>query len=137
MEHAFRKATDRVASPFPEVEQTQIAFFFFKQKTAYEIDMRLEFRRVLFRSYGPAGIEPAEPGRIEHRVRDQKQQIIEAVPGNIERGQNQRTADYRVAHRIKSVGAPRIRSGTGAGGIEARRIIARIVRPTIHLQASI
>src|SRR6266480_5292027 len=25
-------------------------FFFFKQKTAYEIDMRLEFRRVLFRS---------------------------------------------------------------------------------------
>src|SRR6266480_2281025 len=24
--------------------------FFFKQKTAYEIDMRLEFRRVLFRS---------------------------------------------------------------------------------------
>src|SRR6266571_8291112 len=26
------------------------AFFFFKQKTAYEIDMWLEFRRVLFRS---------------------------------------------------------------------------------------
>src|SRR5438477_3315976 len=26
-------------------------FFFFKQKTAYEIDMRLEFRRVLFRSH--------------------------------------------------------------------------------------
>src|SRR6266480_6654374 len=25
-------------------------FFFFKQKTAYEIDMGLEFRRVLFRS---------------------------------------------------------------------------------------
>src|SRR5690242_21568671 len=25
-------------------------FFLFKQKTAYEIDMRLEFRRVLFRS---------------------------------------------------------------------------------------
>src|SRR6266480_1249177 len=28
-------------------------FFFFKQKTAYEIDMRLEFRRVLFRSVWP------------------------------------------------------------------------------------
>src|SRR6266480_6426783 len=27
-------------------------FFFFKQKTAYEIDMGLEFRRVLFRSAG-------------------------------------------------------------------------------------
>src|SRR5690242_10672896 len=27
-----------------------VFFFFFKQKTAYEIDMRLEFRRVLFRS---------------------------------------------------------------------------------------
>src|SRR4051812_49931894 len=27
-----------------------ISFFFFKQKTAYEIDMCLEFRRVLFRS---------------------------------------------------------------------------------------
>src|SRR6266487_6709844 len=27
-------------------------FFFFKQKTAYEMDGRLEFRRVLFRSLG-------------------------------------------------------------------------------------
>src|SRR6266576_5934920 len=27
-------------------------FFFFKQKTAYEISTRLEFRRVLFRSVG-------------------------------------------------------------------------------------
>src|SRR4051812_49525496 len=27
-----------------------VDFFFFKQKTAYEIDMCLEFRRVLFRS---------------------------------------------------------------------------------------
>src|SRR5690242_21215454 len=27
-----------------------VLFFFFKQKTAYEIDMWLEFRRVLFRS---------------------------------------------------------------------------------------
>src|SRR5690242_21947752 len=34
-------------------------FFFFKQKTAYEIDMGLEFRRVLFRSlhqHAPARI---------------------------------------------------------------------------------
>src|SRR5438105_12419697 len=29
-------------------------FFFFKQKTAYEIHSRLEFRRVLFRSAGTA-----------------------------------------------------------------------------------
>src|SRR6266487_6450083 len=29
-------------------------FFFFKQKTAYEMDGRLEFRRVLFRSLRPA-----------------------------------------------------------------------------------
>src|SRR5689334_24793061 len=27
-------------------------FFFFKQKTAYEMELRLEFRRVLFRSDG-------------------------------------------------------------------------------------
>src|SRR5215475_14857720 len=31
-------------------------FFFFKQKTAYEIFTRLEFRRVLFRSKTPAGM---------------------------------------------------------------------------------
>src|SRR6266581_8855070 len=30
-------------------------FFFFKQKTAYEMDGRLEFRRVLFRSLGEFG----------------------------------------------------------------------------------
>ena len=29
----------------------------------------------------PAGIQAAEPGRIQHRIRDQQQQIIEAVPG--------------------------------------------------------
>src|SRR5437773_10211033 len=32
-----------------------VFFFFFKQKTAYEIVMRLEFRRVLFRSPGGDG----------------------------------------------------------------------------------
>src|SRR6266480_5137493 len=36
-------------------------FFFFKQKTAYEIDMRLEFRRVLFRSNGQAHEHDVEP----------------------------------------------------------------------------
>src|SRR5580698_10343234 len=56
-------------------------FFFFKQKTAYEIDMRLEFRRVLFRSLRrPRGLEFAEdrlnrqrtvyPARREHRPAD-------------------------------------------------------------------
>src|SRR5699024_11583517 len=30
---------------------TNFFFFFFKQKTAYEFETRLEFRRVLFRSY--------------------------------------------------------------------------------------
>src|SRR6516164_3662983 len=29
---------------------TAISVFFFKQKTAYEMELRLEFRRVLFRS---------------------------------------------------------------------------------------
>src|SRR2546426_6080545 len=33
-----------------------LGFFFFKQKTAYEITRCLEFRRVLFRSRRPAGL---------------------------------------------------------------------------------
>src|SRR5260363_92798 len=41
-------------------------FFFFKQKTAYEMIWCLEFRRVLFRSHRPDGNEPrgdgADPG---------------------------------------------------------------------------
>src|SRR5579862_10000304 len=37
-------------------------FFFFKQKTAYEMELRLEFRRVLFRSLG------RERARDEQRV---------------------------------------------------------------------
>src|SRR5258706_15903017 len=37
-------------------------FFFFKQKTAYEIGQGLEFRRVLFRS-GPTTCGPGELGR--------------------------------------------------------------------------
>src|SRR5438034_10754732 len=64
--------------------------FFFKQKTAYEITVRLEFRRVLFRSRavgrvrgeiiaaviallhaGPRGVEPTAhhvPGGVVHRI---------------------------------------------------------------------
>src|ERR1035441_7165412 len=49
---------------FGPVERDRIAFgvpciFFFKQKTAYEMPKRLEFRRVLFRSLDLAG----PPGR--------------------------------------------------------------------------
>src|SRR5690606_39902963 len=50
------------------IEQTVgegVGFFLFKQKTAYEIFTRLEFRRVLFRSYSPPLLSAAEesPGR--------------------------------------------------------------------------
>src|SRR6476619_7685860 len=37
---------------FAVVRRLIPVFFFFKQKTAYEIGQRLEFRRVLFRSSG-------------------------------------------------------------------------------------
>src|SRR6266581_4268860 len=45
--------------------------FFFKQKTAYEMDGRLEFRRVLFRSRGFAqwsAMTGTERGRILNRA---------------------------------------------------------------------
>src|SRR6476661_2503565 len=45
---------------FIESSKTFFFFFFFKQKTAYEIQVRLEFRRVLFRSGFIAWIQ--EPG---------------------------------------------------------------------------
>src|SRR3546814_11828056 len=42
-------------------------FFFFKQKTAYEMRIRLEFRRVLFRSrsQNACGVQP---GRSDGRI---------------------------------------------------------------------
>src|SRR6266571_7285075 len=43
-------------------EHDAVVFFFFKQKTAYELDMRLEFRRVLFRSAGCGGRPPDPRG---------------------------------------------------------------------------
>src|SRR5580704_19075909 len=55
-------------------------FFFFKQKTAYEMDGRLEFRRVLFRSFrdGSAwrGItaESAAPARREAVCRNRSEE---------------------------------------------------------------
>src|SRR4051794_41982400 len=44
-------------------------FFFFKQKTAYEMDGRLEFRRVLFRSRD----RHLRVGGLEHRLGDHGQ----------------------------------------------------------------
>src|SRR5260370_27012481 len=41
-------------------------FFFFKQKTAYEIQVRLEFRRVLFRSELSGAV--AVDGHLEARI---------------------------------------------------------------------
>src|SRR5690606_39943008 len=39
-------------------------FFFFKQKTAYEIFTRLEFRRVLFRSVAAGAAGDADAGAV-------------------------------------------------------------------------
>src|SRR5690242_21373035 len=50
-------------------------FFFFKQKTAYEIDMSLEFRRVLFRSTA---------GRVIARVHILRRVVINGVNERIE-----------------------------------------------------
>src|SRR6266508_5276325 len=51
----------------------QLLFFFFKQKTAYEMATRLEFRRVLFRSEpgdrtGPQVVPVREAAGQDHRV---------------------------------------------------------------------
>src|SRR5690242_21947520 len=72
-------------------------FFFFKQKTAYEIDMGLEFRRVLFRS---TPSPRARPGRAAPR------------PGS---GRSRR------GHRTASTGAPSCPAGSGRCGRRGSR----------------
>src|SRR6266849_8479611 len=56
-----------VDCPNPAVT-ARLFFFFFQQKTAYEVHSGLEFRRVLFRSwYQPQGIRPLVDTQLEVR----------------------------------------------------------------------
>ena len=48
--HSYQQRTRVLISPHPVTTLFSFFLFFFKQKTAYEIVMWLEFRRVLFRS---------------------------------------------------------------------------------------
>src|SRR5437773_8317108 len=68
--------------------RTSMHFFFFKQKTAYEIVMSLEFRRVLFRSRRNARISHQETGNGEKarqhqpaELRDRDQGIVGRAAG--------------------------------------------------------
>src|SRR5437773_2794150 len=64
----------------------RVYFFFFKQKTAYEIVMRLEFRRVLFRSeIVLPELQPGSsmmPGKVNPVLPEAVCQVAAQVMGN-------------------------------------------------------
>ena len=79
--------------------------FFFKQKTAYEMGLRLEFRRVLFRSYHALHLAQ-RPLALEHPEKSEpigKYALMESTGGryHIEvRAGMPRSAIRRIAHLL-------------------------------------
>src|SRR5437870_1085847 len=105
-----------------------IFFFFFKQKTAYEMATRLEFRRVLFRSpfyVVRKGATPAFPGQkgfVGGSMGDDAVIIQGVASDSAEVRDLQARALYSTVH-----GAGRVMSRTAAAGKRTRR--GKVTKP--------
>src|SRR5690242_20909386 len=81
-------------------------FIFFKQKTAYEIDMCLEFRRVLFRSRGRRGKRTGSHARARDHRRARgpraRRRIVPRTDGRGDGGTNARARSEEHTSELQS-----------------------------------